>query len=87
LAGEAADLAGSAVLVDLDPNQRFPVSLGLSGPTFSLHRSDQILDAERLRTLLAHAAEGRTPPLAESILSDAAFYLLEAEPADAARAL
>ncbi len=87
LAGEAADFAGSAVLVDLDANLRFPVTLGLSGPTFSLHRSDQILDAERLRTLLAHAAEGRTPPLAESILSDAAFYLFEAAPADAARAV
>jgi hypothetical protein len=43
-----APAAPSAVLVDLDANLRFRVTLSLSGPTFGLHRSDQVLDPEKV---------------------------------------
>ena len=48
---------------------------------------EQVLDGDRLAQFLSATSKGSRPSLAQSILTDAAFYASDAEPPDPTRAV
>lgn len=85
ISGEGPTGIGAGKLFDLDENAIIPASIGLRGSEVMLTKESDALDDDRLRAVIDGAVAA--PSLADSLLTDAAYYEAFATPKDPTRAL
>jgi hypothetical protein len=82
LSGEKAQLVSSPVLVD-DNNRRFPVNIVL--PALTIRVDVSRIDATQFGEAMERAQNKEQPPVARSLLADAAYLVMDQQ-ADQSRA-
>jgi hypothetical protein len=86
LSHEPAQEIGPASLIEAESGRRFPIGHSYHGVS-QMRNTDLALGLSELQALLGSVGAEESPPIPESLLSDAQFLAWELDPPDATRAV